>query len=99
MRNRPQTPYRCQTPGRQGENLARNAYELTEDNIQLVIGGYHLGSSTNYMLDRICDELDELGVERVSATHCTGDNSIQYFRERYGENFIESGAGFRYEFV
>jgi len=87
----------CSHPGVQ--NLARNAYELTEDTIQLVIGGYHLGSATNYMLDRVCDELDENGVECVSATHCTGDESIQYFRERYGENYIESGAGFHYEFV
>lgn len=87
----------CSHPGVQ--KLARNAYELTEDTIQLVIGGYHLGSATNYMLDRVCDDLDEIGVERVSATHCTGDDSIQYFRDRYGENFIESGAGFHYEFI
>lgn len=87
----------CSHPGVQ--NLARNAYELTEDTIQLVIGGYHLGSATNYMLDRVCDELDENGVECISATHCTGDDSIQYFRDRYGENYIESGAGFHYEFV
>ena len=87
----------CSHPGVQ--NLARNAYELTEDTIQLVIGGYHLGSATNYMLDRTCDVLDEIGVECVSATHCTGDDSIQYFRDRYGENFIESGVGFHYEFI
>ena len=86
----------CSHPGVQ--KLARNAYELTENTIQLVIGGYHLGSATNYMLDRTCDELDEIGVERVSATHCTGDDSIQYFRDRYGDNFIESGVGFHYEF-
>jgi 7,8-dihydropterin-6-yl-methyl-4-(beta-D-ribofuranosyl)aminobenzene 5'-phosphate synthase len=87
----------CSHPGVQ--NLARNAYELTEDTVQLIIGGYHLGSATDYMLDSACDQLDEIGVECVSATHCTGDDSIQYFMDRYGENYIESGAGFRYEFV
>jgi 7,8-dihydropterin-6-yl-methyl-4-(beta-D-ribofuranosyl)aminobenzene 5'-phosphate synthase len=86
----------CSHPG--VENLARNAFELTEDRIRLVIGGYHLGRASKYMLDRTCDELDEICVEYIAASHCTGDESIQYFRERYGEHFIESGVGFNLEF-
>ena len=87
----------CSHPG--VENLARNAYDLTGESIQLVIGGFHLGNAGDYQLERICDELDEIGVVSVSASHCTGDDSIDYFRERYGESFVESGVGFVYEFV
>ena len=86
----------CSHPG--VDDLALNTAELTEDSIQLVIGGYHLGGATNYMLGRICDKLDEAGVLCVSATHCTGDEAIAYFRERYSEDYIESGVGFHYEF-
>jgi len=82
----------CSHPGVQ--NLARNTYELTDDVIQLVIGGYHLGGASSYMLGEICDELDEIGVVSVSPSHCTGDDSKVYFRERYSEHFIESGVGF-----
>lgn len=86
----------CSHPGI--ENLARNAFELTGESIQLAIGGYHLGSSSASQLNAICDELDEIGVLSVAATHCTGDSSIEYFRERYGGNFIESGVGFNIGF-
>ena len=86
----------CSHPG--VENLAKNAYELTEKSIWLVIGGFHLGNAGIYRLDSICDELEEIGVMKVSATHCTGDNSIDYFRERYGDNYVESGVGFHLEF-
>ena len=87
----------CSHPG--VENLARNAYDLTEESIRLVIGGFHLGNAGDSQLGRICDVLDEIGVEHVSASHCTGDDSIDYFRERYGDSFVESGVGFVYEFV
>lgn len=87
----------CSHPGI--DNLARNAYDLTGENIELVIGGFHLGNMGEYQLDRICDELDEIGVMSVSATHCTGDDSIDYFRERYGDSFMESGAGYVRELI
>ena len=87
----------CSHPG--VENLARNAYDLTEESIRLVIGGFHLGNAGDSQLGRICDVLDEIGVEHVSASHCTGDDSIDYFREHYGDSFVESGVGFVYEFV
>ena len=87
----------CSHPG--VENLARNAYDLTGERIRLVIGGFHLGNAGSHQLGRICEELDEIGVERVSASHCTGDDSIDFFREYYGDSFMESGVGFVYEFV
>lgn len=87
----------CSHPG--VENLAKNAYDLTGESIRLVIGGFHLGNAGDSQLDGICDMLDEIGVVCVAASHCTGDNSIDYFRERYGESFVESGVGFIYEFI
>lgn len=86
----------CSHPG--VGNLARSAVELTGETIRLAIGGYHLGNASESELRALCDELDEIGVQRVSATHCTGDESIEYFRQRYGEAFIESGVGFHLEF-
>ena len=86
----------CSHPG--VNNLARNAYEITSESIYLIIGGFHLNGASSLQLDRICDDLDEIGVIRVSPSHCTGDDSIEYFRDRYGENFVSSGVGFQLEF-
>jgi len=30
---------------------------------------------------------------KVGATHCTGDEAIQMFREEWGNNFVELGVG------
>jgi 7,8-dihydropterin-6-yl-methyl-4-(beta-D-ribofuranosyl)aminobenzene 5'-phosphate synthase len=86
----------CSHPG--VNKLAKNAHEITNESIDLIIGGFHLQGASNLQLDRICDELDEIGVLRVSPSHCTGDDSIEYFRDRYGENFVASGVGFQLEF-
>jgi len=86
----------CSHPG--VENFALEAAEALESEIRLVIGGFHLGSATEFILSGIIDGFDEAGVQNIAPTHCTGDNSIEYLREHYGDQFIEVGAGFRLEF-
>ena len=86
----------CSHPG--VENFALEAAEALESEIRLVIGGFHLGSATEFILSGIIDGFDEAGVQNIAPTHCTGDNSIGYLREHYGDHFIEVGAGFRLEF-
>jgi 7,8-dihydropterin-6-yl-methyl-4-(beta-D-ribofuranosyl)aminobenzene 5'-phosphate synthase len=34
-----------------------------------------------------------MGVEKVGATHCTGDAAIDAFRDEYGEDFVPLGVG------
>ncbi len=86
----------CSHPG--VNNLVKDTYNIVEENIRLVIGGFHLGGASEATLDSIGDDLDEYEVESISATHCTGDEARDYFRNRYGENFIETGVGFHLEF-
>jgi metal-dependent hydrolase (beta-lactamase superfamily II) len=35
----------------------------------------------------------ELGVEKVGATHCTGDAAIAEFADEYGDDFVPLGIG------
>ena len=37
--------------------------------------------------------LRRLGVERVGATHCTGEAAMSVFKEAYGEDWVQAGAG------
>lgn len=86
----------CSHPG--VDNFALEAAEALESEIRLVIGGFHLGSATEFILSSIIDGFDEAGVQNIAPTHCTGDNSIGYLREHYGDQFIEVGTGYRLEF-
>lgn len=86
----------CSHPG--VDKLVMNAHELTGRDICLVIGGFHLGGASLSVLDDIVDVFDMVGVRRVAATHCTGDVSIDFFRDYYGDEFIEVGAGFNMDF-
>ena len=86
----------CSHP--EADNFASEAAEALESEIRLVIGGFHLGSATELILSSIIDGFDEAGVQNIVPTHCTGENSIEYLREHYGDQFIEVGTGFRLEF-
>lgn len=81
----------CAHPG--VVNIVRRASELFEGEIYLAMGGFHLGDATDTALDSILADLRELGVQRVSPSHCTGDHAIARFAAEFGEDFIGTGAG------
>jgi 7,8-dihydropterin-6-yl-methyl-4-(beta-D-ribofuranosyl)aminobenzene 5'-phosphate synthase len=74
-------------------NIARRAGELFEGEIYLTMGGFHLGGETDSAITAILADLRELGVQRVSPSHCTGEHAIARFAEEYGDDFIGTGAG------
>jgi metal-dependent hydrolase (beta-lactamase superfamily II) len=41
----------------------------------------------------IIREFRRLGVPKVSATHCTGDEAIALFQAAYGEDYRPGGVG------
>ena len=61
--------------------------------IHLCMGGFHLLSSSDSELRNIIRGFREMGVEKVAPSHCSGDRCRELFREEYGDDFIESGAG------
>jgi 7,8-dihydropterin-6-yl-methyl-4-(beta-D-ribofuranosyl)aminobenzene 5'-phosphate synthase len=61
--------------------------------VYLLMGGFHLGGQPLEELQRISEELKKLGVKKVAPSHCTGEAARKLFRERWGQNFIESGVG------
>jgi 7,8-dihydropterin-6-yl-methyl-4-(beta-D-ribofuranosyl)aminobenzene 5'-phosphate synthase len=61
--------------------------------VYLLMGGFHLGGQPLTELQRISQELKQLGVQKVAPSHCTGEAARKLFRERWGQNFIESGVG------
>lgn len=74
-------------------DIVKKAKEVLDDKIYLVIGGFHLRAKSENEVKNIISQFKDLGVLKVGATHCTGDNAIALFKKAYGENFVQMGVG------
>jgi 7,8-dihydropterin-6-yl-methyl-4-(beta-D-ribofuranosyl)aminobenzene 5'-phosphate synthase len=81
----------CAHPGI--SEMVGRAADIGGDEVYLVLGGFHLGGTSQARVEETIAEFRRLGVEKVAPSHCTGDNAIRLFREAYGQDFIASGAG------
>ncbi len=81
----------CAHPGIQ--NIVLKAKQQFNEDIYLVLGGFHLGNATSSQINGIIKELNRIGVKYVAPCHCTGDQAIGQFRNAFGEDFIQVGVG------
>jgi 7,8-dihydropterin-6-yl-methyl-4-(beta-D-ribofuranosyl)aminobenzene 5'-phosphate synthase len=81
----------CSHPGI--VNITKKAKELTDKEVYLVIGGFHLAGLTEATITRIISEMKELGVIRIAPCHCSGDTARRLFRESFGADYVEAGVG------
>lgn len=61
--------------------------------IFMVLGGTHLLKHSDEDLQRVVDDLKKLGVQKVGATHCSGDKAIAKMKEAFGDGFVRMGVG------
>ena len=81
----------CAHPG--VVKMVRRAKESVGGEVYLVMGGFHLGGTSQRRVRAIIADFQKLGVQRVAPCHCTGDRAIRVFAEKYGRDFIENGVG------
>lgn len=82
----------CAHPG--VVNIAEKASQMLPDkSIYLVMGGFHLSGASDSQLRGIIDGFRDLGVQKAAPSHCSGDRCRELFRQEYGENYVEGGAG------
>jgi 7,8-dihydropterin-6-yl-methyl-4-(beta-D-ribofuranosyl)aminobenzene 5'-phosphate synthase len=81
----------CAHPG--VVDIVRKAKILSDDEIYLVLGGFHLGGKSQRAIEGILSEFRQLGVRKVAPCHCTGEQAIGMFHREYGVDFIQAGAG------
>lgn len=81
----------CAHPGI--SEMVERAKEISQEEIYLVLGGFHLGGASEVRIKEIISDFQRLGVQKVAPCHCTGDKAIALLREAYGEDLIENGAG------
>jgi len=83
----------CAHPG--VVNIVREAKELLQSDVNLVLGGFHLGSMEASQINSIINEFREEGVEKVAPCHCSGDLARSAFEKAYSKDFIAVGVGSR----
>jgi 7,8-dihydropterin-6-yl-methyl-4-(beta-D-ribofuranosyl)aminobenzene 5'-phosphate synthase len=81
----------CAHPG--VVNVVREARDRCKDNVYLLMGGFHLGGMTSEQIQEVIRALKTLGVKKVAPSHCTGERAMSMFRDAWGENFLQGGAG------
>lgn len=81
----------CAHPGI--ARMVEQAKEMGNDEIYLVLGGFHLGSKSEDEIENIIGEFQKLGVQKVAPCHCTGDLATSLFHRAFGEDFIPNGVG------
>ena len=74
-------------------NIVRKAKQLVCKDVCLVMGGFHLLNKNDSEIDRIIHALKEMGVQKVSPSHCTGEEAMLRFKKAWGEDFIPGGCG------
>ncbi|MBA7695096.1 Ribonuclease BN [subsurface metagenome] len=68
---------------------------VPDDRVYLAMGGFHLSGASSVRLESIIEKFIQLSVEKVALCHCSGDEARRLFKERYGNDYIESGVGKR----
>jgi 7,8-dihydropterin-6-yl-methyl-4-(beta-D-ribofuranosyl)aminobenzene 5'-phosphate synthase len=69
------------------------AKDLMEDDILLVMGGFHLEWMTKGKIEKIISAFRQMGVRYVGPGHCTGEKARALFEKHFGGNYINCGAG------
>jgi len=64
-----------------------------KDDILLVIGGFHLDWATKGKREKTISAFKQIGVRYVGPAHCSGNKARSLFEKRFGENYIDVGAG------
>ena len=74
-------------------DIVRKSVEVAGDNLLLVMGGFHLLRTSEKEVNEIINVFHNMGVSYAAPTHCSGDKTLQAFKESYGDHFIGLGAG------
>ncbi len=81
----------CAHPGI--ARIVKGVRHLHEENILLVIGGFHLEWATRGRVKSIMAAFRSCGIRYVAPTHCSGDKARRLIQEGYGPGYVDAGVG------
>ncbi len=81
----------CSHPGI--VKIVKQAKTLTNNEIYMVMGGFHMARFSEDQVKEVISQLKELGVQKIGPTHCSGKKTRKLMQEAFGDNFVEVGVG------
>jgi len=77
-------------------NTLKQAKKVTgKELIYAAIGGTHLIHASKERLEKTAAALQEMGVQHLGVSHCTGFNASAYLAREFGDRFFLNNAGTR----
>ena len=73
--------------------IVEEAVELTDEEVYLVIGGFHLSGSSEEEIGSIIDRFRSLNLTKVAPCHCSGDLARRMLKCSFQTGYIEAGVG------
>ncbi len=74
-------------------NIIKKTKKITNKEIYLVMGGFHLEGVSNSQLAAIVKNFRRLGVKKAAPCHCSGEKAREAFKQEYKEDYIDNGVG------
>jgi len=75
-------------------NIIDHAIKVTgQKKIYMILGGTHLKFCSDEQMAATLDRLEELDVDLIGASHCTGLRGARMLAERFGERFFSASVG------
>ena len=69
-------------------NIVKDSKEKFNEDIFILMGGFHLRDKEGFEILKIIKELKNLGAQRVAPLHCTGREAVNQMKEEFGKSFI-----------
>ena len=75
-------------------NTIRHAQMITgEQRVHTVVGGTHLFPKTDEQVEKAIFALQEIGVQKIGVSHCTGFHASMRLAQAFGDTFFMNNAG------
>jgi len=75
-------------------NIIDHALNVTkEQKIHMILGGTHLKFCSDEQMAATLDRLEELDIDKIGTSHCTGLRGARMLAERFGERFFSASVG------
>ena len=75
-------------------NTIRHAKKITgEERVHTVVGGTHLFPKTDEQVEKAIVALQEIGVQKLGVSHCTGFHASVRLAQAFGNDFFLNNAG------
>ena len=73
--------------------MVKTAKDLFDEQILLVMGGFHLEWATKGKVNNIIKSFEDIRVKYAGPCHCTGQKARSLFTERFKNQFVNIGVG------